>query len=671
MGQLLTRRASARSLGLRGALAALAAAGVVAGLSLTSTPTNADDATATTHVTGRTSVVALPTGDRIALTTDAHGHIRYARPAGPSHESFLTQHLGADTYVIPARAVHRLGHDLSLSQFDVSAKLAGRPAAKPGTVHPNFPMRTVTLPVVDGQGAPPQDSFLSVVNVDDTRMFVGFPQVVDGETRISVPDGHYAVMAYSVEFGSGDSPISEHIAFDTFTVDGKAVTHTVDLGTATHRLGFTTPKQATLGEVELDWYRGSSADVALGSGIGTWGDHPIYLSSSPAGHGVQHFAAYGRLASAADVAKPYTYDLTFHSDGTVGANQQYRATADSLATVDTRYYADKARTGDSVWFGTLPWESIQFRSITPFAEPVHRTEYLTGDPDILYQAGVDALSTDEAWGGTEYGGYRIFQPGQKLSQDWMRGPIVPGIPADTGAGDYYCQACREGDTLSVALSPVTDSGADHSGYLDASDKDTTSTAHFVLYQGDKKIADEKDVTGGDFTVPADSAKYRLVYDQTRIAPWTAQSTKTHTELTFASEHSGATTVPGHWLCGIESEHAKNCSPVGLMTANYQLTQGLDGTVAPGPDSLVLTVNHAPGAGHVPVEAATVSVSYDDGATWTPTKVSDLGSGKFRANWTNPASAAGGPVALKITAKDATGATISQLVHDALTVKAGS
>lgn len=662
----LTRRGMAL-VGVGAAAAALVASAAVPGA------VQAEVSAHPTAVTGN-RLVTLPTGDRIAVQTDASGAVRTARPAGPAHGSFLTRHYGSDTYVVPTTALPDLAAKrYTMAQFDVSALAAGRAGREPGAgvVRPDFPMRTATIKVLDPQGKPVDAASLSLVNTDDSRKYGGFPVTVDGQARVSVPDGHYAVQAYTYKI-SGDSIKWERLTFGAFTVDGAAVTTTLRTATAKNKVSVRTPKDGDALGLDLAWYRGSSDDMGLLTGYSMSADHPVYLSTSPKGTGTQHLSVHETLTSPDSAATPYLYDVDFLSDAAIGTDQNYTATPSSLATIDSRYYSDQPnRVGDSVLFGIAPWEFVQFRLGAPLTAPLHRTEYVTANPSLTYSEMVDAVSTDTAFGGTMISGNQVYRPGEKLRADWYRGPLAPGIPADTGTGYYACGACRYDDTLSILLSPVTDSTADHSGSLDdPSMPGTVSKSRFQLYQGATKITDEKDVVGGAYQVPADSADYRIVYDQTRKASWTKQSTTSHSVWRFTSEHSGATTVPDRWDCDLENGGNKDCSAVSLLLPHYRLTEGLDGAAAPGPDSMQLHLTHSAGAPQTPVESATVSISYDGGKHWTPTKLRSLGAGRYRATWTNPASSAGGNAAIRITAKDAAGGSVSQTVHDAFTITAG-
>jgi hypothetical protein len=149
-------------------------------------------------------------------------------------------------------------------------------------------------------------------------------------------------------------------------------------------------------------------------------------------------------------------------------------------------------------------------------------------------------------------------------------------------------------------------------------------------------------------------------------PTTTLSTSSHTEWTFRSQHSGASTVPDRWYCG-DQYGQTDCSPLSLVTLNYQLPQTLNGTVPTGPQALTLNVGHSAGAPAVPITRTTVAISYDHGANWARVPVVPAGHGRYVALWTNSSGTAGTTVSLKVTAADTTGATISQTVTDAVAI----
>jgi hypothetical protein len=634
---------------------AVAAAGVVGLVAAVLPAGAAPPDTGSPPDTGeRHAVVTLPTGDRLVVRLDAGGRVRSAYPADRTRTTYLTESFAGETYVVPTGALPKLDSGAwSMARFDVSALVAGRRGVEPGATPQDDATHTVTLNVTDPAGEPATGADLTVVNVDDTAKYAGDVIATDGRATISVPDGHYSVLAfYATNAG-------HWIDFVDFTVDGADATATVTLADATHRVSVSTPRPAEKQLYDVVWDRGSSDRFGDNSEwiLSTNRHLPTYLSTSPDGPGVQHFYVHATLTSPA-AASPYLYDVEFPSDGPVGADQSYTATTGGLATVDAKYYSDMPdRPAYSMWDAGLPWETVDFRIGLPMVEPLHRTEYVSAIPGLAYEEYVEPYLTDTEDSGWEYSGPRILEPGEKLSADWLRGPIVPGIPAYHAGTDYYdCGACRADDTLSIDLSPVTDSTPDHQGSLG------DETSHLQLYQGDTELVDKKNATGAQVAVPADDETYELVYDQTRSADWTSQSTGSHTVWTFDSAHSGSTTVPAGWSCTPTRRH---CSPVSLLLPHYELAEELDGSEAPGSTgSLTLTVGHAPGAARVPVDDATVSVSFDGGTTWTDATVKGLGDNRFQARWSNPDS---GMVSFRVEAADEAGNTVSQTVYDGLAI----
>jgi hypothetical protein len=603
--------------------------------------------------------VTLPTGDTFRVSTDAAG-----RPllSSPAHVPVLTETAGGDLYVTPLSARTPPG-----TRYDVSALLRGGPAAAPPTVRPDFPMRTVTLDVTDENGQPYTTGVefggLALMNLDDDRAYYnGDVTVVDGVAKVSVPDGHYGAVLTGIALTDGE-PTSVRVAFSDFTVAGGPATAAVDLRAAAHQITFGTPKPVDVLQNDLAYSLGSSETTGTAfATVGLPGTTKLYVSDRPAGAGVAHFMARLRAESPAGTAHPYLYDLTFLNDGAFSGDRHYRADPATLATVDTRYHSGTARTGEVGMFPIVPWLTGGFLALYPVAEPLARTEYLSTAAGLSY--ATQLITTEDASAELWLGYARAYRPGQRATVDWNQGPVGAGLPTLGNGGDQYlCPACRQDDALEFILGPLTDSDPTHYGWLGAPAGDSTPSSHLQLFQGTTKLADVTDDRFPAVPVGPDPATYRLVYDVTR---GTGPSTASHTEWTFASQHSGATTVPDRWLCGIESTR-DDCSALDLLTLHYRLPQTLAGTIHPGTRTLDLSVGHSTTMPAAAVTGATVAVSYDGGATWTPATVTPRGTGRYTASWRTAQSTVGSHVSVRVTASDAAGDTVTQTVTDAVTV----
>jgi hypothetical protein len=164
---------------------------------------------------------------------------------------------------------------------------------------------------------------------------------------------------------------------------------------------------------------------------------------------------------------------------------------------------------------------------------------------------------------------------------------------------------------------------------------------------------------------------RQVIDTDASSTGATQSTQTHTDVSF-DYTPGSTAGPG-----LPSEDA--CDPTGHFTApcrilpilnlDYHLATNDLNTGRPGPQLLHLTVDHLSYdnvGSTAAITSVAVSVSFDGGTTWQPAVV--LGAhGQYTAAWSNPASAAGTSPDLKVTATDAAGGSITQIVTSAYTI----
>jgi hypothetical protein len=597
--------------------------------------------------------------------------VRVTYRAGAAHRALPGVTVTASTgdtatgYLTPASA-RDFGAALSPRLFDgiASIRYAGtvRPAAQP-----RFPMFTLRIPVLDATGAPALSGSVAVVNVDDAAKYVGFAYVEDGEARVSVPAGNYGLLAETAEFD--DTGITQrlvHVA--DVAVTAATTLPPVDMRTATAAGGVTVPRPARTDEVTVDWTREAVGGGGLSWSLGTYGDSRILVAPGRAvRHGSLRWGNYWRLSAEDD---SYTYDLKWSADGAIPARQRFTVTAADVTTLSEHYYSDVPRQSWTARWGLRPGE-LAFATLYPIRVPRARTEYLAGSANILWlqshtgvlESGDDYFIVADDW----YDGSRRYRPGEKVTVRWARGPVHPSLAYDTGLDPYFgCPACRTGDAIGFFVTPLADTVPGHAGYLDAYG-DTPlgridATSRYRVYRGTTLLLDETGGFGAEFAVPAAAARYRVVHEQTRTAPWIRHGTAATTEWTFRSGRPATGTAPERWFC---PEGDGECAVLPVLTASYDVPTDGRGRVAAGPGPVTVTVAPTQGAPAMPVDRVTLSWSADDGATWTPVTGTALGDNRFAFTLPNPSGAF---VSLKVSGTDRAGATITQTLTRAYSVR---
>jgi hypothetical protein len=696
-----------------------AAFGLAVGLALGLAP--AAQAAAVTPAdirpTAVTHTVTLVTGDRVVVSDTGGREAAVVHPRPGATGGYLTQRLASDLYVIPIAALPYVGTTLDRSLFDVSALIrdgisdrvpvqvtgsapgivgsqvtsaatfgaalaeqAAKDArtnfattgplfgtatsvrlAAPGApqhARPQFPMHTLRILTTDADSAEAY-SEVSVTNVDNADFYNDDVATDGGEARVSLPSGHYTAMAVFPKFDPQGGQSELRLVTTDFTVTDDA-TITLDARKATSQVVVTTPKPSSTGNVTVGRAVTSAAGSSSLTDFVNLTPTSVYTAPAPPpAVGARNFFVWTHNESPTGVKDPYTYDLKFDEAGAIPADQHFRVRPDQLATLRETYYSDTPnRIEDTARVVYLPYESIAPAVTQPVRAPSQRTEYVLGSPDLIYLDTIDG-NTEPSAGFTE-DTVRQHAAGSTAAYDWLRGPIAPGLTPPPGirAAAWQCGGCRQNDTIRLNLPNL-----DSAGHILTDD---STTSHLQLLSGDTKLIDVNGSVGAA-TVPATPGGYKVVYDQARTGSWYHQSTASHTEWTFKSAHSGTQTVPPAAICDPDTKSNADCSALPMLTAAYRLDTDLSGSAPAGPDQLDVTFGHGPGGPNLPIAKASVQISFDGGARWTPTIQTALGGGRYRAQWTNPASAKGGDVALRVSATDAAGNTITQSVIGELTI----
>ena len=668
-----TRRASA-------ALAAAAALGLVAtaGAAAASAPQAGPAGPGGwTDLAGSTSLTTLPDGDRIAVTgTGPAATIAVFAPDGHTVPVVRFAPNPQHTYVIPTSVLASGRYDAA--QYDIPALHA---AVQPDAVVPHYPLHILQIDTTGLDGAP-ADATTFLTNVDDVSRWSTPIAVVGGVGRVAVPAGHYSAETVFDNVDQSAQTDAMRIVTQTdFTVaDTGLSTLTADERTATSPVTAKAPRPAATDMESLLFLR-TDLNKHTG-GLTVASNTVVTVSPAPAPqlggltYQLQNWGGSGPDGT----PQPYRYDAMFPAADHIDANQSYTVDASKLEavhnTIDTD--AGSPRHEGEMMTGAFSPEAggvalghlvkVPTRLTTYFGAPVGDGQYMRQVipalpvPSDSFPAAI-ALQSD----GLVYTG-----PGEQW-RTWGHGPLTPQV------GQYqngtWCRACAAGGTVDLGVTPLVDS-----------EPDTTptflgpATGHTTIYRDGTQVFSGDNTSGALLTdQPQTPGSYRLVFDLDLSGFPITQSTTSHTDLTvpYSPKPDPAWTLPSTDSCptpgpGSGGGDSTTCSILPVLNLNYHLaTDGTDTSHGPV-QTLDLQVGHQSygGVGATGPKAritdATVSVSFDKGATWTKARVVPTFDGHFLALWPN-SGAQGSTPWLKVTAADALGGSITQTVANAYTI----
>ena len=552
-----------------------------------------------------------------------------------------------------------------------------RSAAAGPVIMPQFPMRTLILKAVDSTGAPLQFGFVDVFPVDDATRYFGFGGiVVDGEARVSVPVGTYALHAASFETDAKGNLTSIRMpVVDDYVVSAQNQVVTLDDRLATVRPRMTTPTSTALDSLAQTWARTDAAgNGSFASSVITSGPTPLFVQPQPAPRlgtlrsSVQFTATASPLSGLQSL-----YTASFAADG-VPADQTYAFATARAQTIRPTYYADpfprSAQLARAVIDPTIGGVGVGV--VTPL--PGRRVEYVLGDApgvwnDVLF-ASPDEFTNPFA--GSVFDGDRLIRPGTTFRPDWLRGPQLQQVPVATDgfAAEGFqlgCVACRSADTMLVLLDPAQDTTPGHSIATFAR-ADGKPVARFQVLKDGVSILDEHDTTGALVPVSAGSATYRVISDLDRVPSLAGQSTRTRTDITFVSSSADRGPVPADQECFLADGPVAGCTVLPILTTRIALPVDGRNAVPLGASDIGVRVGHLDGAPRTPVTSATVQVRFP-GGTWTRLPVDRVGDGRYTAHLSLGPDRAGASADLKVTVRDAAGGVLIQTAIAAFGVNA--
>ncbi|MEZ0109367.1 hypothetical protein ABH920_003381 [Catenulispora sp. EB89] len=578
-------------------------------------------------------IYQLPTGDHVRVTGSGQSARADFLPAAGHSAAAVTSNVDGRITVVP---VSQIGKISSLDAFQVgSAAPTADPAKTAGAATPFYPMTSLHITALDHAGNPVQAAEVIAVNTDDPTKANWDGIMTAGDARVEVPAGHYSVAVAAFETdAAGNSTETDVLTVTDVTVPAAGTAVALD-GRTAQQVAFTTPQPSTFAAAVVGWDRGTAAHMDF-LDIGALAGTRFYVgSAAKATYGTLNFSMFGRQTTASA-----SYLLAFPNYDQVPASQTYDA--GPLATVDSTYATDEPQqdlTLSDLWnrVGSSGPALPELPAVTVHAPSTGR-QYISAVAGASYEGLMLPVTNSGSLDGELERDF-VPTPGEHLTLAW-RGTVITPAPSTY---DGPCFLCRSGNTLNGVDEMDTDGSGDVGQW---SDGPTTITEDGKqIYSGGTE--------GQLFTQTLPAAKHHYVYslDTTHDTGTTALST--HTQISW----------------GFDSAKTAASTPVPILYAQARfVTDGHD-SVPTGTGTLDVTFQHQAGVASSVVKKASVSVSYDDGATWQPTTVA-LGDGRHvSATWSVPAGTKAGYLALKMSATDAAGATLDETVHHAALVNA--
>jgi subtilisin family serine protease len=387
-------------------------------------------------------------------------------------------------------------------------------------------------------------------------------------------------------------------------------------------------------------------DDAPGRLMAWWGtddnaDRPLQIATVN-----QADAARLRAAKSVDMTgtrnSPYVYDLSEGHRGAVpDRDLTYAPGRHQLAALHVTFHAPQPLSGGEFRYSITDTFPVGLGFQERIDLPAERTDYVSTGPGQLWHESVAVGD------GTleERSGLVRYDAGTHPALHWFRPVWHPWLGTGLGWGQQ-----RLGNEIQLNTPGWGDSGPDHTGFGDVWSEDSGMTQTTAVYL-DGTLADRN--TGSAAYVwdaPADEHTYKVVTDTALDPARWKPATRGHTEWTFRS----AATPQDHWTY------------LPLINLSYGLGTDLAGTVRGG-RRLPVTL----GAQYVARAAGTgtlgdgrLEVSYDEGTTWQPVRLSGAGT-SWRGTLTVPRTAAS--VSLRASAHDDKGGSVTQEIIRAVAV----
>ncbi|MFJ8859166.1 S8 family serine peptidase [Streptomyces sp. NPDC102451] len=345
----------------------------------------------------------------------------------------------------------------------------------------------------------------------------------------------------------------------------------------------------------------------------------------------------------------YVYDLVDRHDGAVpDRSLAFAPAARQLAKVENTFYGHKATLGGGYRYDIPDYgPGFGFEEYEKF--PGTRTEWVNPLPgDSFWYENHSVLNADATDTAAEMrSGELDYTAGRTYRAEWFAPVTRPRL----GTG-YWGPFRTASNDLQFNITPWTDAGAGHSGSMPMDEYDTTS---YAFYQGDTLLTKGAGRAGYVGDLSADTLPYRLVIDSARDADTWKTSTRTHSSWEFES--------------GALDEGGPGREDIPMLQLDFDVDTDLAGDVKAGRWT---EVGLSSGTqewldGAVKAKKASLSVSYDDGKSWSAAELSKGPNGSWTAGFRTPGKGATS-VSLKAHAEGPGGLAVDQEIIRAFGLK---
>lgn len=370
---------------------------------------------------------------------------------------------------------------------------------------------------------------------------------------------------------------------------------------------------------------------------------PVYALSQEQGMELRARLEQGRkttLTLRGIVDSPYVYDVLFAERGRILDTHTRSFDGSNTVRIDAGYRAQvESWLAGEVRHGYPPWSGFSFDGARNRNVPFERKEYVGLDTRWFHVAW-GSMTNEHVFEWSQQEPETTYQEPRRFAQEWFGQPQRPSVIRTYTGFDLGEPVVREGNTITGFVPSFVDE-VGRWGLHDS----RTDSAPFQLFENGAQIAQSEGFFGS-YDVSGSPASYRAELDVTRTAPYWTLSTRTHTSWTFDSAPppgGGPASVP---LLLVDYD----LGPLDLLNRAERGTQKIE-----------LFPHRQQGAAEASITGLTLSVSHDDGDTWSTVPVSALSNGRFRALIHNPQAGPAEHVSLRVQATDSGGSGIDQTV----------